>query len=111
MAKAHCCRPWRQAYTTRCAGVTIAVGCHSTTSGCHRCTGSSSSRPSRPVCVSRHLLVCDIVAAVACLCLQVPGDGRELVVMVPEAVKVSAEDGRRVEVRRQGAQAARQILP
>lgn len=31
--------------------------------------------------------------------VQVPGDGRELVVMVPDAVKVSAEDGRRVEVR------------
>jgi hypothetical protein len=31
--------------------------------------------------------------------LQVPGDGRELVVMLPDAVKVSAEDGRRVEVR------------
>jgi hypothetical protein len=30
---------------------------------------------------------------------QVPGDGRELVVMLPDAVKVSAEDGRRVEVR------------
>jgi predicted ABC-class ATPase len=31
------------------------------------------------------------------LLLQVPGDGRELVVMLPDAVKVSAEDGRRVE--------------
>jgi len=30
--------------------------------------------------------------------MQIPGDGRELVVMVPDAVKVSAEDGRRVEV-------------
>jgi hypothetical protein len=29
---------------------------------------------------------------------QAPGDGRELVVMLPDAVKVSAEDGRRVEV-------------
>eukprot|EP00775_Hariotina_reticulata_P003955 gene3955-4208_t len=28
---------------------------------------------------------------------KIPGDGRELVVMVPDAVKVSAEDGRRVE--------------
>lgn len=29
--------------------------------------------------------------------MQVPGDGRELVVMSIDAVKVSAEDGRRVE--------------
>ncbi len=28
---------------------------------------------------------------------QVPGDGRELVATIPEAVKIRAEDGRRVE--------------
>ena len=31
------------------------------------------------------------------LLLQIPGDGRELVVTDPNAVKVRAEDGRRVE--------------
>lgn len=33
---------------------------------------------------------------VVCMALQVPDDGRELVVTVPDAVKVRAEDGRRV---------------
>ena len=33
----------------------------------------------------------------AVLLLQVPGDGRELVVVSPDACKIRAEDGRRVE--------------
>lgn len=53
------------------------------------------------ICVWHHDLAAKShlsAATVLLPCLQVPGDGRELVVMLPDAVKVSAEDGRRVEV-------------
>jgi hypothetical protein len=94
MARARCCRRWRceltpgvaKARVTRalstnpsCAAARVyaAAGCGAARASC----ASHTHAPTRQVGVYNH----------------VPGDGRELVVTDPDAVKIRAEDGRSVE--------------